>query len=858
VKIRPLKSSTIPLLFVIFLLTFLSENPAEATIPLAVKADARYELGYLVVTYYYGVNADGTGDSRAGIQQAIDDAYEHDLVVLFPEGTYVISDVLKCYYWAFWDSGRNRPSNPPGKKAHVLAGSYSGNSRPLIKLAADAVGFDNPGNPRPLIVWRYFSATNKNGITKVEPENPLTGVPPNYMSQPNVIFGWEVRNIDFDVNGHSGAIGGAFNAAQYSGIYDCTFTATDGYCGILGVPGRNSFIANVEIEGGKYGIYNNGNAAGAILVGTRLYNQTEFAITSEDFCPFSMVGLDIVTDAKMAIYITNKSWYPSGTGTITLVDSKIVMRNGGTAIDNSVGKTIYLENVFVKGAVAVVKSDKETPIKGTEVWTRVKEYTYNDQRVANNTKLFGTFSVINGEKKQTPEPLTKTEKVNPPENLLSRHLWEMLPFYEGINVETANVKKPPFNAKGDGQSDDWAAIQNAIDNSVNGEVFLPKGKYIISKSLVLKSNTKLFGVNQNFSNLYSNSKWKGGYERAMVETVDDANATTFFGFAGFEDEATSAVNITGGFIHWKAGKNSKIMMCRHGKKWGTYFGKQPRYNYHFSGNAGGQHFITPHQEEAASSVAGRQVFIENTSQPLTFYGLNMESTKTRTTGDIDNLGTNLEIKNSKNIRIHSIKREGRSPSVIISDCDNIAIYGMGRLNYSVPQELGAYLQIFGKTDNIVISTVVLDNKVGEDGFNLFTEEVDGADKIEIPWPANISLYKRGELTDIYEEPSTGNSYLVAPEKRQSFLCFPNPASNEVIIQFNSDGNSQVSIDVFNFLGDKMKTFQIHKTEKGSNNLLWDGKNETGEIVTAGTYFIRLKTANSSSTQKVILLGHSKI
>ena len=133
-KIRPLKSSTIPLLFVIFLLTFLSENPAEATIPLAAKADARYELGYLVVTYYYGVNADGT----------------------------------------------------------------------------------------------------------------------------------------------------------------------DGYCGILGVPGRNSFIANVEIEGGKYGIYNNGNAAGAILVGTRLYNQTEFAITSEDFCPFSMVGLDIVTDAKTA------------------------------------------------------------------------------------------------------------------------------------------------------------------------------------------------------------------------------------------------------------------------------------------------------------------------------------------------------------------------------------------------------------------------------------------------------------------------------------------------------------------------------------------------------------------------------
>ncbi len=857
-KIISLKSSIVPILFTIFLLTFLSENPAWATIPQSAKDDARYELGYLVVTHYNGVNPDGTGDSRAGIQEAIDDAYENNLVVFFPEGTYLVSDVLKCYYWAFWDSGRNRPSNPPGKKAHVLVGSYAGNSRPLIKLSADAVGFDNPGSPRPIIVWRYFSATNNKGISKVEPDNPLTGVPPNYMSQPNVIFGWEIRNIDFDVNEHAGAIAGAFNAAQYCGIYDCKFVATGGYCGILGVPGRNSFIANVEIEGGKYGIYNNGNAAGAVLVGARLYNQTEFAITSEDFCPFSIVGLNIVTNAKKAIHVSNKSWYPSATGTITLVDSKIEMKNGGTAIDNSVGKSIYLENVFVKGATAIVKSVKGVAIAGNEVWKQVKEYTYNDQRKANNTKLFETYSVIDGEIKQIPEPLTKVDTINPPENLLSRHLWEKLPFYEGLDTKTANVKKSPYNAKGDGVTDDWAAIQNAIDNSANDEVFLPKGKYIISKPLILKASTKLFGVDQNFSNLYSTSKWKGGYSRAMVETVDDANATTFFGFIGFEDEATSAANITGGFIHWKAGENSKIMMCRHGKKWGTYYGKQPRYNYHFSGNAGGSHFITPHQEEAASSVAGRQVFIENTNQPLTFYGLNMESTKTRSTGNIDDLGTNLEILNSANIRIHSIKREGRSPSVIIRDSENIAIYGMGRLIVAITEGSGGYNQILGNSNNILLATVVLDRKNDDAEFPLLREEISGADKIQIAWPANVSLYKRGELTDIYDEPSTSSRKISAPDKEQSLLCYPNPASKTVTIQFYSDGISQFNIDIFNFLGDKMKSLNVPTAKNGINRLIWDGKNSEGKVVSAGTYFVRLQSSNSISTQKVILLGNSKI
>jgi len=120
------------------------------------------------------------------------------------------------------------------------------------------------------------------------------------------------------------------------------------------------------------------------------------------------------------------------------------------------------------------------------------------------------------------------------------------------------------------------------------------------------------------------------------------------------------------------------------------------------------------------------------------------------------------------------------------------------------------------------------------------------------------LYKRGELTDIYDEPSTGSSYLIAPEKGQSFLCFPNPTSKEVTIQFDSDGNTKVRIEIFNLLGEKMKTFQIPKTDSGSNNLFWDGKNETGKIVNAGTYFVRLKTANSSFIQKIVLLGNSRI
>ena len=63
-------------LLVVFVLLALAPASLRAAIPAAAKADPRYGLGYLVVTYYTGVNTNGTGDCRAGINDALRDAWE--------------------------------------------------------------------------------------------------------------------------------------------------------------------------------------------------------------------------------------------------------------------------------------------------------------------------------------------------------------------------------------------------------------------------------------------------------------------------------------------------------------------------------------------------------------------------------------------------------------------------------------------------------------------------------------------------------------------------------------------------------------------------------------------------------------
>lgn len=59
-----------------------------------------------------------------------------------------------------------------------------------------------------------------------------------------------------------------------------------------------------------------------------------------------------------------------------------------------------------------------------------------------------------------------------------------------------DVTHPDFGAKGDGSTDDTAAIQSAIDSSSAGDmVFFPPGDYYITSKLELDGNRKYSGVN---------------------------------------------------------------------------------------------------------------------------------------------------------------------------------------------------------------------------------------------------------------------------------------------------------------------------------------------------------------------------
>jgi len=734
----------------------------RAAIPTAAKSDPRYKLGYLVVTHYAGVRSDGTGDATAGIQQAIEDACGAHLAVLFPAGTYRITDTLKCYKWQRWNPSKDQPHNPPSEN-HILVGSTLGSARPVIRLASSAPLFDDPAHPRPLLIYRNFSALNENATSEVEPTDP-TGAPPNYEIKTPNLFGEELRGVDFDCGGHAGAIGVYFPAAQSSSIENVRVDATGAYAGFCGLPGRNGGAANIAVEGGRYGLLLEGSMAGTVAAGVTLLNQADRAIVAEDFVPICVVGFRIVK-ASGPVLTTYRAGWADCVGTVSMLDG-IIELGSGLAIDNSKGKSLYLRNIYVTGTSELVKSKDCATVEGAGVWSRIAEYTYTEQTTPSGDppyedgdSFFRVFSVLDGAVSRVREPVLRIEPNvgGPPADLVRRHVWTELPSYEGQSDGTIVVTAAPYGATPDDESDDRAAIQAAIDAASaagHGRVFVPGGTFRIGNTLTLRANTVLLGAGRRISRISYHDSWRPTTgEATMIRTENDAEATTFLGFIEIHARTIgggtepSGANTWDRFnhLHWRAGRCSMTVGLQFAQEWDwPEEGTNPRSVFKLTDNAGGRHyFVEPNSRSGDPGF--RCLLVNGTTEPLSFYGLNVEATK-KCSRVCD---TNCEIIDSENIRIYSVKREGVSPTLIVRDSRNVAMFSSGAMRGANKSGLGGYVQVYGASDGITMANLITQtvNEQDPNGEPMLREDLDGLPRVEVVWPECVSVYKRGALDD---------------------------------------------------------------------------------------------------------------
>ena len=88
--------------------------------------------------------------------------------------------------------------------------------------------------------------------------------------------------------------------------------------------------------------------------------------------------------------------------------------------------------------------------------------------------------------------------------------------------------------------------------------------------------------------------------------------------------------------------------------------------------------------------------------------------------------------------------------------------------------------------------------------------------------------------------------------RQSFRCYPNPFTLSTRISYNLPESGNITIMVYNLLGEKVNNLIDAWQPAGSHTIEWDGTGISGQRLPAGCYIGMIRAGNTVHTFRIIL------
>ena len=379
----------------------------------------------------YGFKADGKQDVTEALQKAIFQVKrEKNFGILFlPEGEYRISKTIQI------------PSS-------VRLIGY-GKKRPVIYLAKDTPGFQE----QQYMVW-FTGGIAPEGR---EPSDANAGT-----------FYSALSNVDFRIDkGNPGAIAIRSHFAQHSFISHCDIHTGTGLAGIWDVGNE---MEDVCFFDGQYGIISSRPSPGwpMMMVDTYFEGQSKAAILSKSV-GFAIVGMhvkDTPTAFEMAEGLEDR---------LHLED--VLLENVGTGVKVSVTSNTFsqlnMTNVLCRNVpVLVTYAAGREPVKAPAKMYRVNDFTcglvYDNMEAEPAFKQICDMEAV----KSLPKKLEATIPALP-----GMETW--------VNVRT-------FGAKGDGETDDTQAFEQAI--ATGKPVYVPQGWYRLTRTLQMQPGTNLIGL----------------------------------------------------------------------------------------------------------------------------------------------------------------------------------------------------------------------------------------------------------------------------------------------------------------------------------------------------------------------------
>jgi hypothetical protein len=453
-------------------------------------------------------------DSSAALQAAIDKAAGtgREGIVLIPANRYTLTRTV--YIW-------------PGVR---LIGY--GATRPVFVLPAQTPGFQ-----RGMGVMVMFTGLGRGELARAGgrvPFPPPGSVPPNDHvadANPNTFYS-AMTNIDFEIgDGNPAAVAVRFHVAQHSFLAHMDFHMGSGLAALYQVGNE---AEDLHFYGGRYGILTEKTSPAwqFTLIDSAFEGQRESAIREHE------AGLTLIRDSFRSVptAIDLDPGYPDQ---LWVKDSRFEDITGPAVIislEHSPLTEIGFENAILSNVPTFAKlreSGKTVPGKGTLYQVK----TFNYGLIVPGEGQMGTVGM-----QYEAVPLPSMPAALPPA------IRALPPSSEWVNVHTLGVK-------GDGASNDTAAIQQAID--AHRVLYFPSGHYVVRNTLTLGPETVLLGLHPTLTQIDLQDETPGfegiGAPKPVI-LAPAGGANILSGIGVF----TGGTNPRATGVLWKAGEQSLI------------------------------------------------------------------------------------------------------------------------------------------------------------------------------------------------------------------------------------------------------------------------------------------------------------
>jgi len=99
---------------------------------------------------------------------------------------------------------------------------------------------------------------------------------------------------------------------------------------------------------------------------------------------------------------------------------------------------------------------------------------------------------------------------------------------------------------------------------------------------------------------------------------------------------------------------------------------------------------------------------------------------------------------------------------------------------------------------------------------------------------------------------------ILPQKYELCGVFPNPFNPATIIKYALPYESQISISIYNIMGENVKNIEFSNQSAGNHQMIWDGTNKNSVRVPSGVYIVKFKAISNDDDNNDIFMKTMKM